>query len=99
MCWEASLNILEGRAMGAAVLVSREDDRRASSTPSRYIFSLLGGFRDLRFVKEGPVLAMRPWLMLMADAAITLTKADRFIVVFNRIIIHFALMINLIFRK
>lgn len=72
-----------------------EEEKRASSTPSKYIWNVLGGrlfiVLDLRFAKDGRVLVTRPLLLFTDHAAVKqITAVDRFIlysisdVVFNK---------------
>lgn len=64
--------------IGAAVLERREEEKRASSMPSRYILIVL--VLDLRLVKDGNDLVTRPLVMVTDEAAIRHTAAvERFI--------------------
>jgi hypothetical protein len=76
--------MLEGMAMGATVLVIKEDVMRDSSIPSRYILIdvLCGFFRVLRLVNVGMVFVTRPWPTFIADVVIRQTTADRFMIMF-----------------
>lgn len=69
MCWDVEVNRFDVE-MGAAVLVSIDDERSASSNPSRYIWSDEDWvLRGVRLANAGAALVISP-STLMADAVI-----------------------------
>ena len=77
MISDVEVKMLDGSAIGAAVLVNIDEESKVSSNPSRYIWRVVG-FRRVRFAKDGMVLATRP-STLTVEAVIIQKAIERFI--------------------